>query len=456
MSMKWFVGLTLAALVILALAPAVAAAQVAGAEQLPQLRPAFLVYASWGTNESQIIAYPGAGPLPLSIRVIYLGPVNVYNATFKFQASWPIEPVRGEGAITAYVPVMTPGSSLTLVGLYNVSANASLGVYSETLEASFLVGEFVPQLNRTVYVSLTYNLSFSVPVLGYQDIKLVGFKTEPPVIYAGQNATLLIVYLVNDGTVVARDVTVTLHPSWPLSPLYNGSNRVVIGYMPPGVIINVTFPLKIYNVSEVVRLLAPSLSVYVPSPVNTSATLAITTGDETFNYTIPITIEPSAYFSAVSVAPSELHPGESNVPVTITLINVGEAEARYLMVTLLPNPVLTPYVSSSENPIIAMTVYNCSVGDVGPLDEFNVTYPLTVASNLGSGTYYINLLLTWYQPPTMQPMHEVVSVPVKIAPSYTLRISLGSLTSSSNFALLVIAVIVILILVVMAVVGSRR
>ena len=455
MNMKLRAGTVLALLLLLSLASFVAPR--AGAEQAPQLRPAFAVYAYWGVNESQVIAYPGAGPLPLSVKVVYLGPVDAYNVTFKVVPSWPLEPARGEGAVTAYIPVMAPGDSLTLVGLYNVSANASIGVYNETLKVSFLVGEFVPQLNKTVYVSASYNLSFSVPVLGYQDIKVAGFRTEPPVIYAGQNATLLVVYLVNDGTVPARDVTVTLHPSWPLSPLYNGSSKVVIGYMPPGLVINVTFPLKIYNVSKVVRLLAPSLSIYVPSPTNATVTLTVTTSSgETFNYSIPITVEPSAYFSVVGVSPSELRSGESDVPVTVTLINVGESEAKYLMVTLLPNPVLTPYISSSENPVIAMTIYNYSVGDVSPLGEFNVTYPLSVASNLGGGTYYINLLLTWYQPPTMQPMHEVISVPIKIGPSYVLRISLGSLASSSNLALLIIAVVVVVILIIMAVVGSRR
>mgnify|MGYP001770737328 CR=1 FL=1 len=52
--------------------------------------------------------------------------------------------------------------------------------------------------------------------------------------------------------------------------------------------------------------------------------------------------------------------------------------------------------------------------------------------------------------------HEVISVPIKISPSYVLRISLGSLASSSNLALLIIAVVVVVILIIMAVVGSRR
>jgi len=76
-----------------------------------------------------------------------------------------------------------------------------------------------------------------------------------------------------------------------------------------------------------------------------------------------------------------------------------------------------------------------------------------VSSGIKPGTYYLPLLLTWYQPPTMQVMHQVVLVPLSVSSGLQLKLPSGS---SSNLALYVIAAVVVIILIVMAVVGARR
>ncbi|AFZ70343.1 hypothetical protein Calag_0585 [Caldisphaera lagunensis DSM 15908] len=425
---------------------------VSKAETTPVLKPSFIAYSYWGSNTSPILAYPGASFLPLTITVTYLGPYTLYNVTINSTITYPLILSKGSSIPSLYIPVLTPGTTLKLFGLFNVS-NTSNGIYNETLNIKYTIFKTIPETNQTIPISQFTTIKYSVPILGYVDLKLVGFKTNPPVIYAGDTAAILTVYLVNQGNVIASNVSAYLYTPSQLSPLYLGSNKINIGYLPIGTPVNISFPLEIQNITTPISLIEPYKTVQIPASFNTTAILVIKGNGINESFNIPIEVKPSAYFIATQVYHNSLTQGESNTYLTISLINLGSATSKFVTVTLLPNPVITPYVSSSINPLIGVETINYTVGDIPSNAIFNVTFVISASSGITPGTYYIPILVTWYQPPTMTPMHQVIEIPITISSSF----SIGSFSKISSIDILyLVAIIVIIILIVMVIIGRRR
>mgnify|MGYP001772920067 CR=1 FL=1 len=439
------------ALLFLAVASALLAAGPLVASAAPQ--PYFSAYGFWGVNSTALLASPGSSDLPLTVVLVYEGPFQLYNVSATLEPGYPLIPARGQGNVSAFLPAMGPGDELRLTGFFNVSPSAQVGVYNESVRVSYVELVRLPSTGEEVALRGSEDVNFSLPVLGSSEVRLAGFYTYPPVIYAGEEAGELRVVLVDYGDAAAEGVNVTVDFGAPLAPLYPGSNSAFVAYMPPGEPVNLTFPFSIGNASEE-EFVRPLGYVSVPEPLNATAVLRIHYSAGSSEFEVPIEIAPSAHFVCAGVDHGPTSSGTSDTYVTVTLLNAGGAEAKYVTVTLLTGPVFSPYAPSSENPIIAAESINYSIGTVGPGAAANVTYLVDVAPGLRPGTYYLPLLVTWYQPPTMQQMHQVIEVPIQV----TAPFSLPSIKNSyySTAILYGAAAAVVAVLAAMAVVGRRR
>ncbi|MGC8557798.1 MAG: COG1361 S-layer family protein [Nitrososphaeria archaeon] len=386
----------------------------------------FAASSYWGFNSTVLTAYPGAYNMPLTVQVRYIGPVTLYNVSLKVVPGFPITPARGQGNITLSIPEITPGTTLTLFGLFNVSPRASTMVYNESIKASYTV------LGPQGIEPGSQLVNFSLPVTGFYGIKLAGFRTCPAVIYSGERAGELKAFLVNYGNVQVQNLSVSITYHGPLAPLYAGSSSAFIAYLPPGQPINLTFPFSLES-SEA---------------GNYSSTIFVSSTAGSWNITVPIEVLPSANFTLSSESYGAVNSGSSDAYVTIQIENSGSAEARFVTATMLFNPVFTPYAPSSENPIIAAESVNSTLGNMIPGQLSNATYVISVSSGLKPGTYYLPILISWYQEPTMQLMHQVIEVPIKISPAFSLF--------DGSSLILTVAAIVIAVLAVMVVLGRRR
>ncbi|MGC8569068.1 MAG: COG1361 S-layer family protein [Nitrososphaeria archaeon] len=406
----------------------------AAAPAIAQPQPVFQVYAYWGSQQHPILAYPGASGLPLVLQIIYLGPTSIYGVNVTYSPGYPLQAVRGEGNISVLIPELQPGQQITLFGYFGVSPNATDGLYEQSVNVTYSLPAQVPGVGE-VMLRGSEVVSFRVAVLGAPRVSLSGFITRPPAIYAGDTAGALTVFLTNSGNVTAQGLNVSAEFSWPLSPLRAGSSYY-IAYLPPGDVINLTFPFSV------------SYQAGVPQPFNTTVLIRVRCGAGTSSFAVPVEVMPAAYFNVSAVTPQSLSPGSSGVPITFTVTNVGSAEAKFASATMLFSTIFTPYAPSSENPLIAAESVNYTLGSVRPGVSENVTYVISVASGLRPGVYEIPFLITWYQPPTMQQMHQVVFVRVSIRPS--------GLFDGSSGILYVTAAAVIAVLLAMAAIGLRR
>ncbi|MGC9072500.1 MAG: COG1361 S-layer family protein [Acidilobus sp.] len=421
------------------------------AAHMASVKPTFLAFSHWGFNTTYMIAYPGASFLPLTIELLYEGPTTLYYVNVSLNATYPITPVRGQSSIGITALELQPGQEIMMTGLFNVSPQATPGVYNETLNVTYLVE--VQTSAGPVLVKGASQVRFPVAIVGFSDVIVNGYRTTPPVIYAGLQAATLTVYISNRGNSPASNVTVFLNLTGLAYPLYPDSNVVHLAYLPPGYVVNITFPLELENVTELRQTAFGYFRVPVPS--NIAAYLVVKGIGIDEICPLEIYIAPSAHFVVAKSNYPRITPGSSDFYLTVTLGNAGTADGDFVTVTLLPNPVFTPYVPSSENPVVAMTLWNSSVGNVPAGSESNVTFVLSVSSGVRPGTYVVPLLINWLQPPTMQPMHEVILVPVTVSPSISLS-SLSSFISPSELTLYLVVAVVVIIVVVMAAIGRRR
>ncbi len=396
----------------------------------------FMVYPVWGTQESPILAFPGASDLPLTLQIVYLGPLNIYDVNITYAPSFPLSSIPGQGNLSIFVPELQPGQDLTISGLFNVNNQSKNMDYNQNLTVSYKVLVQVPQLGQE-FISERQNVSFKVPIIGSYSIKLVGFRTLPMALYSGMYAGGVTVFLTNDGNVPAKDVNITANFGSPLYPLSPSSNKAFLAYLPPGDVVNVTFPFAInYESSQ-------------PSPVNATVTLSIKTPIFSYNYSLPIEVKPAAYFKISSYDFAKMTPGSSDEYVNINLTNIGGSNAKFVTVTLIYNPIFEPYSPSSENPIIGAYSINETFYNIASGQTFTVSYIVNVASGIKPSTYYLPLLISWKQPPTMQTMYQIIDVPITVS-SYSFFDGL------MGDILIIIAGIVIIILIIMAVYGLRR
>jgi len=389
--------------------------------------PYFAANSYWGFNSTILTAYPGAYNMPLTVQVRYIGPVTLYNVSLKLVPGFPITPARGQGNVTLFIPELTPGTTITMFGLFNVSPKANVMVYNESVSASYVM------ISPYGVVPVSQLVNYSLPVTGFYGVKLAGFSTYPTVIYSGERAGELKAVLVNYGNVQAQNLSVSVAFHGQLAPLYSGSNSAFIAYLPPGQPINLTFPFSI-NSNEA--------GTY-------SSTIVVSSPAGSWNMTVPIEVMPSANFTLSSESYATMNPGSSGTYVSVQVENSGNAEAKFVTATMLFNPVFTPYAPSSENPIIAAESINSTLGNMLPGQISNATYVVSVSSGLKPGVYYLPVLISWYQEPTMQQMHQIIEVPIRVSPAF-------SLFDGSNSTVLIIAAVVIVLLAVMVFLGRRR
>ncbi len=393
----------------------------------------FQASAVWGSVQSPLLAAPGSADLPLYVTVFNMGPGDVYSLSVTLNATLPLVPVAGEPAnLTQSVSALPAGSSTFLLGYYNVSSSAAQGLYNETLTLSY--SDLSGQRTQAINVS--------VPVLGRAQVRLSAYSYSPFAISPRSGAASLTVYLVNPGNTPATDVNASLQPSYPASVAPGTASSYFVGYLPVGTPVPLTFVLDVANTSRAVNATL-SLSVSFNS-------------DSHAVFSIPFVEQGSASFQVDSVSSPVIRVGDGAVAVTLTVSNSGGAVAQYAMFTMLPSNVFQPSVPSGENPLLALSAMNVSVGTLRPGDASRVTYIIEVSQGIPPGTYSLPLLVSWRQQGFSTPFLQEVTVQVIVSPTVTQSILAPLEAAVGGFAMLALLSVVLLLVIAATVVLAAR
>ncbi|MEM3684526.1 MAG: hypothetical protein QXT39_02550 [Conexivisphaerales archaeon] len=391
----------------------------------------FLASAIWGSDQSPIVASPDANNLPLQITIVNTGPSSVFDFSASFYPEQPIAPVAGEGSQQSQsVPILQPGSSVKIIGYYNILPAAQPGIYNDSILLSYSNG------TRT----FTQQINVQIPILGYADMHIASFNYLPSLIYPGYPEAELQVTLLNTGTSAASSVNLSLETSYPVSPLYPNANTKYIGYMPVGQPITVAFPLMIANTTL---------------PENTTLTLlANYNHSNTSVFQIPFVEYSKAVLQASVISSSSITVGDSAAFITLSLRNTGNVAAQYATLALVPSNVFQPSIPSSASPLLAPTYLNTTIGTIAPQQQVNVTYVVSVGSNIPAGTYTINFIATWTQPGAQYPF--VQEIPVQVHVAQTITQSLGQDLVKPIYLIIIVLIIVLVVVGAIAIARGRR
>jgi len=372
-----------------------------------------VAYASyWGSQSSPVAAYPGMQHSSLTVVVGNSGTGPAYNATVSISASGPIELVTDNLS----VGTIPPGSQVPVSFVAGVSPSAATGEYPVNVTIHYNDG-----LSTSSIVYVPVSLAPAVSIQGYG---LTQGKAFP-----GDDDVALQIYLVNTGNTTAQDVAASVSLPGPLEPAYPGSTQEVVGMLPPGQPVPLTFRFDVPEGAS-----SPE-DLYVP--------LNVTYEGGSAYFLIPVRVSPLANFTAEPYSVPSLPQGASNVKVSYTIANAGNATAKFVSAQLvLPNGL-------SGN---AFTY----VGDLSPGANGLATFSLDVSSGAPVGNYSAILELTWTQSnaPGRQFTQEipvtfhVAEGPVQLIESW--------FASSAGITAIAVVIVVVVAALAIALVRARR
>ena len=384
----------------------------------------FSVSTLWGSMSSPITVSPGETQVPLTLIVRNLGDVNALNVSLLFNSEYPLYFTQKSG----YIGIVPAGEYNYVTVTVNVYPNATPGVYYIPVTLQYF------QTKTTLYA----------PVVIYSPNITINAFTIPPQLFPGYYDVEVKAIVINYGSALANNVTVTF--SSPFQVI--SQNSFNLGALPQGVPANITFLVNIPNNT-------------VPGYYYFNFTVKYDGGK--YVKSVKMEVYPKANLQIVHVYYSSLGAGASNVPITITIKNVGNATAKNVKAILGSSNVIYPYVSSS-NPLMALTASEASLGDIAPGEEVNVTYDIEVSSGVNPGNYTIPLTLLWNQTGGLFPFVQNDKFTVQVSPSpFSNIVSQGIVVEVNNskytiswLEIIVVIIIIILIILAVGLRGRRR
>jgi len=384
----------------------------------------FSISTLWGSISSPITVSPGETQVPLTFVVRNLGDVNALNVSLNFNSEYPIQFTQKTG----YIGIVPAGEYNYVTVTVNVYTNATPGVYYIPVTLQYF------QTKTTVYT----------PVIIYSPNITVNAFTIPPQLFPGYYDVEVKAIVVNFGSALANNVTVTLSSPFQII----SQNTFDLGALPQGVPANITFLVNIPNNT------APGYYYF-------NFTVKYDGGK--YVKSIKMEVYPKANLQIVQVYYPSLGAGASNVPITVTIKNVGNATAKNVKAILGTSNVIYPYVSSS-NPLMALSASEVFLGDIAPGEEVNVTYDIEVSSGANPGNYTIPITLLWNQTGGLFPFVQNDKFTVQVSPSAFSNIVSQGITVEVNnskytiswLAIIVVIIIIILIILVIGLRGRRK
>lgn len=303
----------------------------------------------------------------------------------------------------AYTSVDTPA----WVGDLDVNAikKIPLGIYTsnQTLSLSF------PVSVKYDTNGINYNETYltELPLQNHPNFKINTIVSSPPLSFAGDVADRIDVQIFNLG-LGTDDVYTTLNLPHGISPAWGNATSWYFGRIDTFQTVTASFYVNIDN---------NAVSGNYP------LSLLITTGGQKTSLNVNFVVQKKAIFQLVSVDSSQLYPGATNVPLKVTLQNMGTAPAETLTTTLLSGNT-SPGV---KNQYITDVGNQENIGNVLSDQIFTTTFFVDLDSYAPSGDQTASVEINWVQNSTYNssPTNkfvQTITVPYHVAsgPDYEL------------------------------------
>lgn len=118
----------------------------------------------------------------------------------------------------------------------------------------------------------------------------------------------------------------------------------------------------------------------------------------------PDVVITSVYWGTNPLGGVSVHPGDSNIPLSIVLSNAGDAAARDINAKLFLAPPFSYVYYTDGNQVSADTVEQ-SAGDIQAGFSFTLRFALTVASDSAAGIHRLTLAVSYKTARELRPIN---------------------------------------------------
>jgi hypothetical protein len=127
----------------------------------------------------------------------------------------------------------------------------------------------------------------------------------------------------------------------------------------------------------------------------------------------PNVVVTSVYWGTNPLGGVSVHPGDTNVPLSIVLSNSGDAAARDVSATLVLAPPLS-YIYNINGSQVAAETVDQNAGDMLPSYSFTLRFILTVASDANAGVHRLTLIVDYKTARDLLPVEKTLNVDVPV------------------------------------------
>ncbi|ARM75074.1 COG1361 S-layer family protein [Acidianus manzaensis] len=326
-------------------------------------------------NPTQLLA-PGETEVPITFTIINLG-TTLYNVNITPLNYYPLEVYNYYNSSDIInIPKLASGSEVNVTFIYNVLPSAKDGIYKVPLMINSSEG------NEKEY--------FPVPVLGYVKISgesIWGSESSPQIVSPGETNVPLTLVLINDGNVMASNVSLNFTSKYPIK---FDQNSTFVGYLPVGEPVEVPVYASVYSNATTGVYNLPIIVHYFNNSIQ--------------KITIPVSIDGYENFSISAIwgsttEPITASPGSTQLPLTFIVKNLGDVTATNVSLTIVKD---YP-ISTSQN--------NIYIGIIPAGEENLGSITANVYANATPGVYYVPVIIHYFDSSSLEYVPIVISSP---------------------------------------------
>jgi len=307
----------------------------------------------WGSLNQTLVAAKGETNLPLTIIIKNEGNVLASNVTILFNNSnsFPLYFYQEYSSI-GFVPA---GGFNVATNVANISSEARNGLYYIPVKIRYFNNSIS---NDYIPVYILGNVTFSLQ-------SIWGSINQPILVSPGENNVPLTIIIKNLGNVIASNVTLYLKNQFPVM-FYQ--HDVEVGYIPVGEASLITVFTSVYpNATSGLYYINITISYFK---------------NQTTSSLLPVFISSPNISITAYTYPPQIFPGFFDVKLTVFIFDLSNVFANNATLTV-------------KAPFQFVTPSSIRFGIIPAFKSLNFTFLFNVPDNISSGSYDVNITLSY-------------------------------------------------------------
>jgi hypothetical protein len=340
----------------------------------------------WGSQQSPMAVEPGMTDTPFTLYLTNFGTIPAQNVTITLDLSYPFSSSSEFDGTSSSIHVLPPTATLPVTFYLSIASNSPTGVYTLPIEIEYSESGSNYTFNTDVQLPVTTLANLTVQSAYW------GSPSSPTLVGPGTGYATLVLNVRNVGDNNAYNTSITIHLAHPFYHHADGletEETTQLGVIPAGSIMPATFTISVEsNIS----------TGEYPMNITLDYNGGIAQNQTVY---VPVLGSPDIVVQSYAIQQGNAYPGDSNVALSVYLVNSGNLTANNVKAELLTPPPLSPSYPGSDltilgtvppaQPLLVKFFFNVPSSISSPL---NLEFPLRISYGDHEYTYYMPLMIT--------------------------------------------------------------